>query len=324
MKKLNFRLFIIIAILLTLASCFLDPETVEEGEVGGTTTTKYDFVLSDSTGTTFYSIDMLNDYFVFAGGNNGKIWYNGGNSWSEEDVPTCSYSITDIEIINQTNAYAINTDYGAGYLRVYKFNGSIWSEVEEYPGNYAKCITATDANHIWIGDENGKIHFFNGSSWSTIDLDYSSINQIYAIDSDNVLACDSNEKLIHYNGIGWAEFKDFEDDDFNVHQIKALSMSDIWGAGTDGKIVHYNGSDWTYYDINEYFTYISYHWVNDISIVSTDDVWFACDGGLILHWDGIKMREKTTPTNKDMYGIKMLGNRKGYAVGESGVILKLR
>jgi len=275
--------------------------------------------LAQSTGVALHSIDMLNENFAFAGGNGGEIWSKTGtNSWSEESVPTCSYSITDIEIINQTNVYAINTDYGAGYLRVYKFNGSIWSEVEEYPGNYAKCITATDANHIWIGDENGKIHFFNGNSWSTTDLDYSSINQIYAIDNDNVLTCDSNEKLIHYNGIGWVELKNFNDDDFNVQEIKALSMSDIWGAGADGKIAHYNGSQWTYYDVKEHFYSASYDDINDISIVSADDVWFACDNGVILHWDGNSIQPVTNSSTSHILAIHMLSNTDGWAVGEGG------
>jgi len=270
--------------------------------------TKTDWKKADSTGVTLTSVDMLTDYFSYAAGSNGNIKYYNGTKWIAESSPTYA-DLSDVKIISESNVIAICTQ------TIYKFNGITWSAMEEPEGyyNYYYSITALDENHIWVGGDSGKIYFYNGSTWSTIDLDNSSIGGIYAVDANNVFAFDNSGKVIHYNGIGWAQLVDLEYSYFN--SIFAFSENNIWIGGNSGQLFHYDGSAWQEIDV-------AGHHIFDICGLESGDVWFACNAGVILHWDGSKIKKSSTPTEQNLYGISMLNENKGFAVGRYGIILK--
>jgi photosystem II stability/assembly factor-like uncharacterized protein len=181
------------------------------------------------------------------------------------------------------------------------------------PSGNKNCITVLDDNNIWIGGYNGKIYFYDGNSWTTINLDYGSIMGIYVVNENCIFAFDSQGKLIFNNGIGWIELYDFDYSSFK--SVFAFSEDDIW-IGGGHNLFHYNGTAWLEV-INE-----NDYYVNDINGLSSDDVWFACNDGIILHWDGSGVSEQSSATKQSLLGIKMIDSNTGFAVGNRGIILK--
>jgi len=261
-----------------------------------------------TTGSNLYSIDMLNEDYGFAVGYNGDILSYNGSSWTSDSSPTYA-DLSDVKIISESNVMAICTQ------TIYKFNGVSWSAMEEPEGyyNYYYSMTALDANHIWIGGDAGKIYFYNGSSWSIDDLDYSSIAGIYAVDANNVFAFDSNGKIIHYNGIGWSELTNLNYGYFN--SIIAFSQNDIWIGGDGGNLFHYDGSGWQKIDV-------AGHHIFDICGLESNNIWFASNAGKVLHWDGYSVQSVTTSISSNIFSIKMISNSDGWAVGQGGKILR--
>ncbi|MDD2229115.1 MAG: carboxypeptidase regulatory-like domain-containing protein [Candidatus Cloacimonetes bacterium] len=250
----------------------------------------------NQTITGLRAVDLCNDHFGFAVGN--TTYYYDGTNWSQENT----YASDDILVISPTCAYTED----------YHFDGATWTAIQ-YP-YYGNCVTGTDPNHIWMGDYDGKIYFYDGSSWAVNDLEYSHIFEIDALQSDIVYAVDWNGKVIKYNGVGWSLIYQIPSGD--PSGIKVVSDGDFWVtvySGLNGYIYHFieDGftSKWTF-DKSVYC----------IDALSASDVWFGGRSGSLWHYDGNNLLSVDSSCTFDIKGIKMLDVNNGWAVGSNGIL----
>ncbi|MDY0152105.1 MAG: hypothetical protein RBS43_07530 [Candidatus Cloacimonas sp.] len=293
----------ILLICLALVSMFL---LMSCDDILGLKPPKLDWVRADSLGVNLQAIDISNDFFGFAVGN--KTYYFDGSQWILENENISE----DIKVISPTCVYTNN----------YYFNGITWTPIPYQYSGY--CVTGTDPSHVWIGDDSGMIHFFNSSSWSTIDLDYSSIKAIDALQSNIVYAVDGSGKVIKYNGIGWSQVYQIPEVQsyYYVTDMKVVSNGDFWvtllsNPGDQGLIYHFtNDSFTTKWNIDEM--------INCVDALSSNEVWFGGYSGSIWYYDGSNtLKTQTTESIQTIYDIIIKQDFK-YTVGSNGVILKKR
>jgi hypothetical protein len=283
-------------------------------------------------------VAILNTNYAIAVGDDGAIFYYDGSSWTQETSPT-TYDIYQVKILSQTNVWARSESV------VIHYDGINWAKLSGTPsefGGYDSKILSMEilGEKIWIGSSYGKIYHYNGSSWSDISLNVSSIMDIQALADNDVWAVDAYGKILHYDGISWAIWNDGPgaESAYGSEKFKVYSSSDIWvfgekseGNNTYGYGYHWNGSVWSanlslnstdhgyYYD--EYSIYGAY-------FSSTSDIWtaityssYSSSYNKLYHYDGTSFTEQPTPTNNAIYGIYMLNASFGMAVGYDGTVL---
>jgi len=277
-------------------------------------------------GTDLYGIDVLNENFAIAVGDNGAIYYYNGNEWAQETSPESYYSISDVKIISQTDIWAVGKD-------IYHYDGINWSVNYELPFvsmGARFSIDGLSADNIWVGHYNGNFYHFDGNVWSQTQVSSTGyIPDLHLIDENNGWAVDSYYgKVFFYNGVGWSLQHDIDGSD----AIVGFNSSDIWCmesscsstyARCDFKITHWNGSEWLEIILLEIDYWLSdIYFGSTISGISSSDIWFGGARGRIWHWDGNEMQEATSPTANGIYDMKMTSSNDGWAVGKNGVVLR--
>jgi photosystem II stability/assembly factor-like uncharacterized protein len=206
----------------------------------------------------------------------------------------------------------------------------------------------------WAVGDGGTMISYNGSEWLTAGSPTSEV--LYGVDmvaSDDGWAVGASGKILQYNGSEWSEFSDKGNIDFN--SVDMISSADGWIAGDDGVIYRYNGSGWDEHsDVGQRDLY-------DISMVSADDGWSAGDqgeiykydgtdwgldqetgnmswraidygtengyvvgtAGNIYHYNGTDWGVDSSPTNRQLNDLQLISDLSGWAVGDSGTILRL-
>jgi len=267
-----------------------------------------------------YGIDVLNENYVIAVGESGKIFYYNGTEWTEETSPT-AYTINDVKIISQTDIWAVGSD-------IYHYDGINWSVA--YDASTCYSIEEISANNIWVGGSSGNFFHYDGNSWSLTDVTSFNIRDLYFIDANNGWAVDSNGKVFYYNGVGWSLQHDVGISECNA--IIAFGSSDIWLNGFDANssgnnqyphtlIYHWNGVEWDSKLVTA-ANQSSYVYKGTIAGSSSSDIWFGLRTGEIWHWDGNGMRRPNSPTSNDIHDMIMTSSTDGWAVGDNGVVLR--
>jgi len=284
--------------------------------VNATTLTQLgNWSVNTTLGATLYSVDGLSESFIYAVGLSGVLYFHNGTEWSEETHPSSNY-IYEIDIFSQTDIW---TRSYTTSINLYHYDGITWS-LSALSGSKI-CIEIVSSDNVYVGGSNGDIHHYDGTSWTTTTVDAVGIVDIQMDSADSGWAVDGNGKIFYYNGFGWS-----------VHDITipgsvskflVFNTSDIWALGS-WNFRHWDGVDWTEFDLPDYYDISDYH------SFSSNAIWFVggysgsynTDAAIIRYWDGNEMLEITSPTSEKLYGIYMMSETDGWAVGYNGVVLR--
>jgi|GEM_PF-2953014 len=281
--------------------------------------------ITDVTFQAVYFISDTNGYF--AGFSNdgydkgeGIIYHWNGSEFIQEILPDC-YGLSDIKFIDTNAGYAVGK-YGT-FLRY--SNGS-WTEfsspVDPDLLNEIPKVFPLTLNNIWCFSDD--VYNWNGSDWVSYNIE---VDDIYFIDNSNGWICDGYGKIYHYDGIGWSLFVDLElswENGGNGH-ISFYNSTDGWFFYQDAgrslhDIFHFDGNTWTEID-NEPFLSDKKN-VNSIYEISASNIFAVGSWGYIYHYDGSEWKSINSPVTSHLYGVYMLSNSDGWAVGKDGVILR--
>jgi len=272
--------------------------------VSATTLTQLgNWSVNATLGTTLYAVDALNENFAFAVGDNGVIFYYNGSEWTQETSPTTS-DIKDVEIISQTDIWAVGND-------IYHYDGINWSVAYESSTCYS--IDIVSANDIYVGSSSGKIYHYDGSEWTYTTVNAGYIKDIQMDATDSGWAVDEYGKIFYYNGYGWSLQIDAPYNEINTFNV--FNASDIWLGKNEypNELVHWDGSNWLEYDTANIYDSFSF---------SSSSIWFVGQLGEIHYWNGNELQTIISPTSNSIYGIFMMSETDGWAVGDGGVVLR--
>ncbi len=196
-------------------------------------------LVANISGVTFSDMyfNSANDGWVVGtkvGG--GAIYHWGGSNWVEEVIPEDASSLYDVRFIDASNGYAVG--YAGTFLY---FNGISWSEFQSPTTSTIGSVFPLATNDIWCYSGTA-IYHWNGSTWSSVHLDISTITDIYFIDESDGWVVDTNGKMYHYNGIGWAYHSDLDQEYDEAFTF--LNSSEGWYAYSaySSSSTYYNGS----------------------------------------------------------------------------------
>lgn len=248
-------------------------------------------------------------YTVGANGFNGVIYHWNGKSWGKDLLPDGTKSLNDIAFTSSNNGYAIG-DSGT----IIHYNGSGWVKFPTPTRSSIKSFAVLAEDNIWITSARD-IYHWNGSSWKKTTLDISTIKDIKFINSDNGYVIGSNGKVFYFNGFGWEFVDTFSSE---VTSFSFFDDKNGWLTGNFGydnfRYKLTNGS-WSAVKRSNFNIFA-------VSHLSEDRLWSTGSQGEVNYFNGKDWKIIKTPAKGNLYGITMLSNNEGWAVGANGVILR--
>lgn len=124
----------------------------------------------------------------------------------------------------------------------------------------------------------------------------------------------------HYDGTTWSDVPlpaGFPDMDV-VFKVWGRASGDVWFVGTHGRILHWNGTAFAEESATGTSrTLFTTHMDSD-TIVAVG----GFGTGVLLENDGTGWRDVVPPSTSGLLGVWLSGNDEGYAVGESGEVVR--
>jgi len=274
----------------------------------------------------FRDVDFSSINDGWAVGERGVISHWNGSTWTSEDSPTfpSNYPLNSVVVISENNAWAID---GTNLLN---WNGNEWAIFSNKPDHPYTDID-WDGTNIWItgglysselSSYIGKVSRWDGVTWHTTDIPNLVINSISMInDSIGWIAGENWQSIptiFRWDGTNWNEATWLL---YPLSDIDAYDANTVWAIGSNEYDQLYsssfNESTWN-------LTLIPNDTRNpyDIEVVDPFNVWAVGSGGMIYNWRGTAWEKLDQVTGKNLYGISMLSNEKGWIVGSDGVILE--
>lgn len=182
------------------------------------------------------------DVSVWVVGDNGKIFYFDGATWTAQNAAT-EEDLNDVSALSVEKAWAVG-DSGT----IIKYQG--------------------DAAHGWKKVENPGV---------SSDI---SLNSISVMNSENIWAVGTEETIVFYDGSEWS-IQYSGPSDRTYCDVKSLGMNNVWVASSNmplrtGEILHYTGEAWS---TDHYSRDVA---VLGISGVGGKQVYAVCKNGTIL------------------------------------------
>ncbi len=194
--------------------------------------------MTSDTREELYDVYGFAEDDVFVAARHGKIFHYDGLSWSE--MPSTATYLRSLW-------GAAPDDVWAGGVQLMHYDGSEWKD--ETPKGWwtpidMDGITATD---IYAVGAAGKVHQFDGCTWSTV---YEAPGRLYgvtAIPGPLVYGVGDNGLFARYTGDTWESF--YLDSSYDFTSAWARSENDVFIAGTSGfagpyVLYWFNGSTW--------------------------------------------------------------------------------
>lgn len=281
--------------------------------------------VSTPTGNNLYGLDMVSGIFGVAVGANGTILHWDGATWNTVTSPT-TQDLQSVHLTSTTNGYAV----GAGG-QILVWDGMNWSLVTSPTITNLNAISITSPTNGWALGNNGLIirlgAFYNASG--TFE------SRIFNSSSGSTI----------WDVLSWKE--------------KNYSPTDLTIATRTGNTATPDGtwSGWSTEETNAFSSsitspsaqYIQYRAtlstsnpqvtpelkqillfydgpgiggdVNGVSMLSSTNGWAVGDSGGIIRYDGLTWSTVTSPVGSDLFEVDMISATNGWAVGFSGAMI---
>lgn len=275
-----------------------------------------------------YGVSALSGDFAYFVGDSGKIYKWDGAELSEEESPTTE-RLYGVSILSDTSIFI------SGIEGVWKYSDAFWEQSGTMPVAACRGIESLGENSIWVGDEDGDIYHFNGSTWLTQTVASDPISDIHIRNEQSGWAVSEEGYIFHYNGYSWAQYQD-EMQEANsssiTRSIWGVNDSKIWvggwgiyqGAYNSAQVLWYfDGSTWE--NMYSYGAITQYTSLYDINGTSSNNVWFVGVGDRNMwHWNGVELTEQSNfaLSSSRIRKIMFIDSDNGWGVCDDGIILR--
>jgi hypothetical protein len=304
----------------------------------------------------YWVVDDRADYF----GSNSTIQFNGvavaypdvvhavseeglwatlvGSSWVATNMSGYSWNAVDAVAAESEYAWAVGSNSTAPVYSVNKvfidtINGSAAAEFTDVVLHYANGSV-----HAYVAGDNGELWHFDGLNFA-LEANLSGYGpmKVDVLDDDSVFVARGD--YLHWrNGPSYSSLQFVGQDfvDVGVAYPDLAYAISFDNATQEMKFYIYRGSNWTV-DLIDGGGYIP----TSMSILNSQDIWVTTESATIFfHYDGYNWDLVVNPFT-DLFGdvvvyfdsnitfshlginsISMLNPKEGYAVGESGLIIR--
>ncbi len=109
----------------------------------------------------------------------------------------------------------------------------------------------------------------------------------------------------------------------DLYDLASTARDDVWAVGVNdqdgGEILHFHAFRWDFAEMPE-----GVGPLYAVGAEASGDAWAAGGGDYFVHWDGTSWRKWPHPVpGKAVYGLALVDELNGWAVGAGGMILKL-
>jgi ligand-binding sensor domain-containing protein len=311
-----FKFGFYIALILVISSCV--PKDLKRENIQVKTTFNYVSINQTQTftdpqsyvsnnGLTTYQ--RLNDVSVLKKDNNGDYW-SGGRNGVIKWIP--------VEKVYQS-----------------------FTSLDGLSTNHITALVIDHKDRVWIGTDNGKLAYYDGNKWSTINLDFGERITALVITSDDGLWIGTNSGLFYYSAEKTIHYTHEEGllDNF-IQSVHIASNGVVWVGVVNG-VSSYDGSRWKNYRLklgslvncisegpdhvlwfgvdNILFSFQNDVWkeyksnsvigpINSITFDSTsNDPWLTTSSGGLIHFD-LGQHQYIETNLSDLSEIISLGN----------------
>jgi hypothetical protein len=254
-------------------------------------TLEADWVFPRPNATPYRAVWGSSASDVFLAGKSGLITHFDGTTFSNMPIPAADdvYSLNGLWGSSASNVYAVGSSLSGGG-RILHYDGSAWSDIAPAAASFwLNGIWGAGASEVFaVGDAywdmdilgwNNTILFFNGSSWTGMDLGtYAVLNSVWGASASDVFAVGNSGAIYHYNGSAWSSMTSPTGESLSA--VWGSSGSDVFAVGSNGTIIHYDGSNWSSM-ASPTGSYLYGIWGE-----SDSDLYIVGMSGAVYHWDG--------------------------------------
>lgn len=203
--------------------------------------------LADNIGTPSYTAAWrAPSGELFTVGDGGRLQHYTATGWSSFIAPNADRFVA-VWGTAANNVFAVGRANTGGSGRVYRFDGTTWTNILEVPEVSFHTVTGVDAAHVYVGDSEGNVRMFNGASWTVEAV--TATRRIYHIEAiapiDLYVAGWGGVR--HFNGVTWTDMT--PPDTLGVVRAMAVrAPDDIWiYARLNGNAYrqHWDGATWS-------------------------------------------------------------------------------
>lgn len=320
---------------------------------------RYTLPLPPIGGYIFTSVEMINAEYGWIVGDDGNILQYANNSWDPVLVPpeleNSNFSsvsgtatsvlvtgnalahwngidwqslssppliddlLNSIDMISETDGWAVGGDFLAGGAGTYHWDGITWEEISNpYDDQQYRELLAVDmvtADYGWAVGYSGTILNWDGTQWTDVPkpVNIWFLRDVSAPTVDDAWAVGNTGEIIHWQGSQWITVTNPVTTPLTA--IDMISPTEGWAVGEE--MIHWDGNSWTVYD-----NPIDY--VRDVHMLSSTDGWAVGSiygtGSAILHWNGSQWAVVKNPVTTVLTAIHMVSPEEGWAVGTNVIL----
>jgi len=169
-----------------------------------------------NSASTLYSLCMVNESEVWAGGVKGNLFRYTGSDWQQYFLGNEELLINGLVAVNSNEVYATghsekNLQGGGNYLAdyLYQYNGSVWSLIDSNitTSTYNRISYPTVMKNIngnIYGSRDDAIVKKNGNSWVVIKTGI--YGQFDGTNEKNIFLANQDFGVLHFDGTDWFRF----------------------------------------------------------------------------------------------------------------------
>ena len=260
---------------------------------------------------------VVNSNNIWAAGD--KIWHYNGSTWTEQTKPDGIGTIISISFNSANEGWAVS------YNGVIKYNGSGWTKVTTVPSTWTyNYAIALKQNVIFLFSYTYVLKSFDGGvTWQTENLNFIGLDGVRMAEktsNGNILfVCFAQGTIAKYDGLSWNKLYDAHyvgnGLPYMRYCLSAVNSANVWLSTQFYGIEKYNGtafqSELTFAGFTELYT---------ISMVSETNGWAG--GSKLYQYNGTGWTAKTGILGAAVISLKMISENEGYAITESGTVLR--
>jgi hypothetical protein len=135
---------------------------------------------------------------------------------------------------------------GSGPNRyVYHHDGTSWSISYTITGDFPWDIWGFDANNIWVCGENGSVHYFNGTTWTTMTAGSETLWGVWGISATDVVVVGGDGSAYRITGTTVTPMNTGLVSGIDLAAVYGTSATDIVTVGEAGSVYRFDGTSWS-------------------------------------------------------------------------------
>lgn len=220
--------------------------------------------------------------------------FSGSVQGGWETTSRCStFRFLDVWCHSETEAWCVGGD-----REMLRWNGFSWDPVDYGTSRDLNAIWGFGPDDVYAAGES--ILHYDGQSWNECAAMGDTIQDIWGLDSNHVIATGGSAVHRGSNSAGWSTY--FSPDLPALYDIWGSASDNLYILATQGRYLHFDGVNWTKHQTSFAYSLMGI-WgfaADDIFIVGNDSSDYS---SLVLHYDGVAWTRMSTPTDAFLYHV---------------------